>query len=183
MSLEVWPKFDTNGLINVYDGGSASIIGVPYLEGDFKVSGLMPICNEMTEAAPRGLFMGVGYGDATFPSVTITERLAQMIATSAPGPLRDFLTQTGAYAANVSTFGAGRPRAVHLEYVVKGTDIGDADDTLKLFNVAFPAYDFAAGRPNSHSWTGKVYGQTGASGIVATINGTTVCRRISANGF
>jgi hypothetical protein len=190
MSLSANPKFDTNTYLNVYDGGSASIIRIPYVDKDVKISGLMKVCNAVQRADARGGFLGVGYGDPTVPTITLSEEITDLIAASAPGPLRDFLTQTGSYVNNVSTLGSGHMYTVHLEQVTKGAALGDSDMTRKLWNVLFDKYDYANGGPNKHAWTGQILGvpgfwggSVGGAGTIVSLNGLIECRRIDQDGY
>lgn len=179
MSLSSFTKFDTNGKINVYDGSGTvvSILGVPYVEGDVKVTGLGSRLNALVVTEARGRVTGYGWGDRVFPMITLSEQITQLVATSAPGPLRDFLTKTGAYASNTSVLGSGSglPYAVKIELVTQGTAFGDADDTLTLNKVLFPQYDYEWGRPNKHKWAGKVCG-------TVLLNGTTIGQEIDTAG-
>jgi hypothetical protein len=189
MSVEAWTIFANNCYLNVYDGGSASIIRIPYVMNDVKFSGLREICNERVDATIRGAFYGTAWGGPTFPTVTLTEKLTQLVATAAPGPLGDFLGHRGAYASNVSTFGVGFPYAVHMEFVTKGSALGKSDRTLKLWHVQFDEGDLQQADPVTRAWTGRVMGVTGvyagsvgSAGTVASVDGAIYSRRIDQDG-
>jgi|GEM_PF-4338894 len=188
MSLSTWGKNATNCYLNVITG-TTTYSRIPYVEGDIKISGLQRICNEIVRATARGGTLGVGYGDPTFPQITLSEKVTQLIASAAPGPAHDILLGVGAYASDVSMFGSGKPFCVDLEFVEKGAAYGDPDDTMRLYRVMFPGYDFAQGTPNTRSWTGTVEGvpgywgnSVGGAGTVASVNGLILARRIDQDG-
>jgi hypothetical protein len=189
MSAESWGLFANNGYLNAYDGSGASLTRLKYIVGDVKISGLMRICNTPVDAHIRGGFFGTGYGEPTIPTITLSERLMQLAAAASPGTVGEFLSGTGAYAANYSTFGSGFPYAVHLELVAKGSALGKPDNTLKLWHVQFPSWDLAQGDPWTRSWTGRVLGvpgfwasSVGGAGTVASIDGAIYSRRIDQDG-
>jgi len=188
VSLSASAKFSTNGYISVVNG-TRTYTRIPYIEGDVKFTGLDAVCNEIVRATARGGLISTGYGDPTFPTVTLSERVTQLISTADPGPLHDILQHTGAYASDVSTFGAGHLYAVHLLFTQKGSAYGDPDNELKLWNVQWQGHDLAWGAPNTRSWTGMVQGvpgfwggSVGSAGTVASIDGLIECRRIDQDG-
>lgn len=175
MALHNYARFDTNASYRLLDGtGSPVTVAGTYMEGDFNLSGLQRRLNEVVPATCRGQVISLGHGDPLYPAIGVSERVTNMIATSAPGPVRDFMTATGAYAANVSTMGAGTPYTCNLELTVKGVPFGSADDVLLIQHIHW-AYAFALGRPNTNTWTGTVYGSV-------FLNGVEIAKRIDANG-
>lgn len=174
MALSTYAKFDTNGELRLYDGGSASLV-CQYVNGDVKVTGLSRRLNQATPVIVRERIVSVNYGTRIIPAVSFSEVLANMIASAAPGPVRDFLTGTGAYTANVSVQGTNRPYAVAVELKVEGSDFNDPnDDILRLNNVCF-VHDFGEGKPNMNNWTGQVFGNV-------LLNGVEVYREINSSG-
>lgn len=176
MSLETQLRIDTMGQVRLYDGSGQSVVPCAYIEGDVKVSGLGRRLNELVVQTVRGQLISVAYGDRRIPQLSFSERLANMIATAAPGPVRDALTGTGFAAAWVSTLGTNRPYAVHVELKVEGSDYSGTDDIIRFESCHF-THDFAEGRPsNMNSWSAQVLGRV-------LINGTAVYTEINTSGY
>lgn len=176
MALEDQLRTDTMGLLRLYDRNDVNSVNpCSYIEGDVKVTGLAKRLNELLVQTCRGRLISVAYGDRRIPQLSFSERLANMIATAAPGPVRDALTNTGFAASWVSTMGANRPYCVHVELKIEGSDYAGTDDVIRFEHCCFQ-HDFAEGRPsNMNSWSAQVLGRV-------LINGTVVAQEINTNG-
>lgn len=171
--LSTQPKLSTNGILRVLNGSTTRTVNTD--EGDIKFGGLGRRLNAPVHVSRRGIFMGAGYGARRYPTVTVNEKILSAIAAAVPGPLRDFLTGTGAYDTATGTLGAGQNYTVDFELTLKDNTGVTPDDVFYLNDVDFNSYDFAEGEPDTFSFTGMVLGPV-------TINGLTVAREISAGG-
>ena len=82
-----------------------------------------------------------------------------LTSAAAPGTALEFLTQQGAYSANVSTLGAGRPYAVHVTLDIEGTDFGDAADISITANDCHVSdIGLSEGQPSTLSFSAEVLG-------------------------
>jgi hypothetical protein len=173
MALSTQPKVSTNGILRVIAGAVTRTVNTE--EGDIKIAGLGRRLNAALHVTRRGRLMGAALGARRFPVVTVNEKILSAIAAAAPGPLRDFLTGTGAYSANVGTLGAGQNYTVDFELTLKDNTGVTPDDVIYLNDVDFNSYDFAEGEPDTFAFTGMVLGPV-------TINGVEIAREINEGG-
>lgn len=175
MSLHDFARFDTNARFRLIDGSPGPVdVAATYMQGDFNLSGLARRLNVVTPTEVRGHLVSLNHAERRYPQIGVSEVLTNMIATAAPGPVRDFLTGTGAYAANIGTMGENRPYTTHLELTVHGTRFGSVDDVLLVEHIDW-TYGFTLGRPNTNAWTGAVYGRV-------LLNGVVIAQEIDADG-
>ena len=174
MALSTQPKLSTNGVLRLICG--AVTLTCTTDEGDVRVSGLGRRLNERVYVTRRGRFMGAGYGKRLFVGVALSERIMSMIAVAAPGPMRDFVSGSGAYAANVSTLGAGQVYTIDVEYTSTDNS-GATSDVLYLRNVDFGTYDF------EESESGNMFKYAAGQMLgIATLNGVTISQEIGVGG-
>jgi len=172
MALSTQPKLASNGVIRILNGTSTLTCATD--EGDFKSSGLGRRLNAPVRVSRRGRHMGTGYGARRYPTVSLSEKVLSMTATSAPGSIRDMVTGQGPYASDVGTLGTGNVYCVDIEYTATDST-GATSDVLYFHDVDFNAYDFEEGEPSTFSLPGEVLGDV-------TLNGTTIAREIGAGG-
>lgn len=174
MALSSQPKLATNGILRLVCGAVSLTCTTD--DGDVKVSGLGRRLNESVYVVRRGRIMGTGYGKRRFVGVALSERILSMIAVAAPGPMRDFLSGTGSYSANVSTLGAGQVYTVDVEYTSQDNS-GATSDVLYMRNVDFNSYDFEEAEDGN-----KFKYAAGMMLGTASLNGTTISQEIGVGG-
>lgn len=174
MALVQNPQLHTNGKLELING-TGTVYECITDDGDFKAGGLGRRFNARVPVSRRGRHMGSGYGERRYPQLTFTEKILQQTAASAPGSIRDFITGTGPYAAEVGVNGAGFPYTINVRHTAEVSNYGGVDDVNVWNDVDFNAYDFAEGEPNTNSLTGDVQG-------THTLNGVVVGREISQGG-
>jgi hypothetical protein len=172
-ALSAQPKLATNGVLRLICG--AVTLTCTTDDGDVKVSGLGRRLNDAVYVVRRGRFMGAGYGKRRFVGVALSERVMSMIAAASPGPMRDFVSGSGAYSANVSTLGAGQLYTIDVEYTSQD-NTGSPSDVLYMRNVDFNSYDFEEGdEGNKLAYAGMMLG-------TASLNGVTISQEIGVGG-
>lgn len=129
MAISSQPKGKVDGTLKLIDGtGTAVELTVLYTSGDLNIGGLVEGLREVTAVETRGTFIGLVKTERKYIEGSIGFVITQFTAASAPGTLQDFVLQRGAYSANVSTLGAGRPYTFNVEATWEGTDYGDSAD-------------------------------------------------------
>ena len=172
-ALSAQPKLATNGILRLVCGATSLTCTTD--DGDVKVTGIGRRLNERKYITRRGRRMGAGYGARTFPGCALSERIMSMIAVGAPGPMRDFVSGSGAYSALVSTLGAGQVFTVDVEYTSQD-NTGSPSDVLYMRDVDFGTYDFEESDDgNKFMYPGVILGSV-------TLNGVTIAAEIGVGG-
>lgn len=151
------------GSIKAVDGAGTEL-QLPYTLGDLKLGPLKKVLNEDVQIEARGEYISSATGKRIYPTLSFSAlagNLAGATAT-APGTLAEFVTGQGAYAANVSTSGAGSRRVYTVKLVIRveGSDVGDTDDEVITLNHCIVTVDqwSEAEDGNKVSITAKVVG-------------------------
>lgn len=128
------PKGAVSGAVTLLDGtGTPVSLAALYSHGDLAGTNLSGKLNEVTPVESRGNLHGLIHGARRYPEVSFTVYANNIVGSSAsaPGTPYEFVNQIGAYSANISTSGAGRPYTVDVRLTIEGTDQGDtADETI-----------------------------------------------------
>lgn len=174
-ALSAQPKLSTNGILRLICGATSLTCMTD--DGDVKISGLGRRLNDPVYVTRRGRFMGAGLGKRRFVGVALSERILSMIAAAAPGPMRDFISGSGAYNALVSTLGAGQAVfTIDVEYTSQD-NTGSPSDVLYMRNVDFNSYDFEEAEDGN-----KFKYAAGMMLGTATLNGTVISQEIGVGG-
>ena len=148
------------GVITAKDGSGNSLV-VPYDKGDMALTGLGARLNETAKYEARGKYLGTGYTVRRYPQLSFSAFVSNLVGATAisPGSVLEFLTGLGAYAANISTQGTGRPYQCDIEFSIEGTAFGDASDEVVTLNDCEFTADFSeAAEGNSLSFSAMVLG-------------------------
>ncbi len=164
-------KHNTHGAITLADGtGIPVTLALVYDRGDLKIDGLGQKLNEPVHVTRRGKYVSTAFGARRFPSISFSAWCTNWVgsSTTAPGSVLEFVTGAGAYSANISTLGTGRPMAVKLTLAIEGTNFGDStDESVVANNVMITSIAW------EESETGNVLTFTGEIlGTVAITNST-----------
>lgn len=155
-------KTNTMGSIVLSDAtGTPVTLALAYDKGDLSISGLGPKLNEHVKIERRGRFVSNAHGARVYPQVSLSLFVGNQVGSSdtAPGTPLEFLTALGAYDANVSVAGTGRPVTVTITLTIEGTNFGDtADETIVLSNVYCTMAWNEAVEGNTLAITGEVLG-------------------------
>lgn len=167
------------GSLTIADGtGTPVTLSVPYTRGDLTIGPLGPKLNELVKIEARGKFLTAAYGARVYPAMSFSAWCPNVVgsSTSAPGTLAEFLAALGAYSANVSTLGTGRPVAVKLTFTIEGTNLGDSADETIVANDVYCTINFAEAMDgNTLSIAGEVLGTV----VVTNSTGTITYSQIS----
>lgn len=131
-------KNNTMGLVRLGSASNAVTLDLAYDKGDVTISNLGPKLNEHVKIERRGKFVSNAFGARVYPQVSLSMFVGNLAGSSAtaPGTPLEMLTALGAYSANVSAAGTGRPVTVNVRLTIEGTNFGDtADETVTLNNV------------------------------------------------
>lgn len=156
-------KNSIHGALSLADGtGTPVTLTVSYDKGDLQLSGLGAVLNDLVHVTRRGKYVSSAHGARRFPTVSFSAFTTNFVgsSTTAPGSLLEFLTGKGAYSANISTLGSGRPMAVKLTLTIEGSNFGDsADETVVMNNVLVETINFnEAEDGNTLAFEGTVLG-------------------------
>lgn len=160
MAISTQPKCDVYGTLTISDGTTPTALSLElgYDNGDFAVSGLADVLNEVTPVQRRGRHVGVIHGARTYPQLSFTGILMSLQHASAPGSFEEFLAGLNAYSARVGKGPTGSPTLLDLEWKVEGTTFGDENDISVIFRDVYWTWDLSEGQPSTFSYTGTVYG-------------------------
>lgn len=161
MAVSDFAKLDTHGTIKLIDGTPITPVELTlsYDMGDLSLSGFSKVLNELVKVERRGKFVSAGYGNRKYPQLTFTNLLMALTSAAAPGTAREFLEQQGAYSANISTLGAGKPYTVHVEVTIEGSDFGDsADHVFQADDCHLSDVGLSEGQPSTLSFSLEVLG-------------------------
>jgi hypothetical protein len=167
-------KLNTHGSISFADGtGTPVTLTSAYDRGDLKIDGLGSKLNDMVHVTRRGKYVSSAFGARRFPTVTFSAWCTNFAGSSAsaPGSIMEFLVGLGAYSANVSKLGTGRPMAVNVTLTIEGSNFGDtADESILLANVAITSFSFEESESgNVLSFSGEVLGSVTVTNSTNTV--------------
>lgn len=140
--------------------------------GDYTLSPLPEYLNEDVYFDVRTANAGIGIGAPVRPTLSFSLLVGNYIGNTdtAPGTALEFVTGKGAYDANVSTRGAGKPMTVDVRLSIEGTAFGDSsDETIDCEDVRFSSDVAQAMDGNTLTMNGIVTGNiifTNATNIV-----------------
>lgn len=159
------PKSALKGTIVLSDGTTPTPVAltIPFTRGDCQIGPLSEDLNEPVVISARGLVVGFTRGAPRLVQVSLSAYAGNVVGddTVAPGSVLEFVTGTGAYAANVSTLGANRKMAVDVTLNIEGTDWGDsADETITPEDTVVDVNFQEAMDGNVISLTGQSLGNT-----------------------
>jgi|APGre2960657373_1045057.scaffolds.fasta_scaffold54600_3 hypothetical protein len=149
-----------NGTLTLSDDtGTPITVTVQYEAGDFALSGVMQGQKEVAMYLDRGAFGSLRKTNFTPATFSFTAHMTD-ISDGTNKTLPDAVNKTGAFAAGVSTLGAGAdvPWTLDLLWTIEGTDSGDASDHTVTMTDCHLKIDMSEGDPNSFSISGTVYG-------------------------
>ena len=160
MAISSVVKNFTSGTITLSDDtGSPITLTVAYESGDFALSGVMQGQKEVAMYLDRGDFGSLRKTNFTPATFSFTAHMTD-ISDGTNKTLPDAVNKTGAFAAGVSTLGAGAdvPWTLDLLWTIEGTDSGDVADHTVTMTDCHLKIDMSEGDPNSFSISGTVYG-------------------------
>jgi hypothetical protein len=146
-------KSRRDGKITLKDGtGSPVTLIVEYEEGNLSFE--QPLADQ-TVIRDRSVIANVRKGDDQPITGTFSFYFRQFTDAANPGSVRDFITGSGNYSANISTGATGSPYveefAHTISFLIEGTDLGDASDHEAVFSKCVSSLSFAEGE--SDTWT------------------------------
>ena len=148
--------------LTLLDGtGSPVSLALSYDDGDFSGSNLSQFLNEAVAIERRGKFISLVHGKRRYPEISFSTYVGNVVGSTAvaPGTPYEFATGKGAYSANVSTLGTGRPMAVDVKLSKEGTNVGDGNDETVTFEDCRLTGTLAEGMEGDKiNWTGVCYG-------------------------
>lgn len=115
----------------------------------------------------RGAIVGLIAGDEQIKSGSFSAHFREFTNAVADGTLIDFIENTGAYAAAVTTGGIESKLILKkITFTVEGTNCGDAADHVLTLNDVFLVWDFAEGETDVINVTFEVYGTVTRTGPI-----------------
>jgi hypothetical protein len=142
MAISAYVLNNVTGKLTLLDGtGTPVTLEVPFYGGDLTVSGVRKVLNEPINIEARGHNYGKVYGARMYPELAFSCFIPEFTNASV-GVVFDFLNNQGAYAANVSVWGATRPYAVNARLEIEGSSYGGNDVTV-TFAKFTPTLDIA----------------------------------------
>lgn len=161
MAASTFIKNNTMGSITLSDGtGTPVTLAVPFVNGDFALSGLVPDLREVAKYETKGALTSIAYTNRIYPSGSFSCKFAEF-TDATNGTIIDFIRHTGAYSSNVSTQGSGTGlvKTIDLDFDIEGTDFGDdTDHSIALTDVRVTDIGYAQGDPDSLSISFEVLG-------------------------
>lgn len=159
MAYSVVPKTKRDGKIELLDNGAVTL-EVAYEDGNFSFS--QPQQFSELVVMDRGNFSTIRKQDEQAITGSFGFHFRQFTDGVDAGSVRDFINQTGAYSANVSTGTTGTPYVEHycidIKYTAEGTDFGDTSDHTVTLSKCVCTLDFAEGDPSSFTLNFTCYG-------------------------
>ena len=161
MTYSTSVKVRRDGQLVLKDGtGSPVQLTVAYEEGNISLDNLVN-SDAQTVVRDRNIIVSVRKGDEE-PITGSFSYYFRAFTSSDVGGIRDFITGTNAYSANVSTGASGTPFVEHfcvdLQFTVEGTDLGDAADHVATLSKCLCTLSFAEGDPNTWTLNFTCYG-------------------------
>lgn len=138
-------KNNVLGTVVLKDGtGTPVTLTMTLDRGDIKVTRLSQKLNELVKIVRRGRRASFAHGERIFPALTFSGFIGNLVgsSSSAPGTPYEFVTNKGAYSANISTLGANRLYTVNVEITYEGTNYGDSADEKLTLNDCYFFQDF-----------------------------------------
>lgn len=162
-AASTYVKGSTSGAFAFADGtGTPVTLTAAYDRGDLKIDGISATLNELVHITRRGKYVSTLHGARRIPTVSFSAWCTNWAGSSntAPGSILEFVFGKGAYSANISALGTGRPMAVKITLTVEGTNFGDtADETVALSNVVIQSASFEESEGGSFfSFSGEILG-------------------------
>lgn len=159
MAYSSVPKVRRDATITLKDGtGSPVQLIVSYEEGNLSFD--TPLDDQIV-IRDRSIISTVRKGDEQ-PITGSFSFFFRQFTSSDVGGVRDFITGSNAYAANVSTGTTGAPYVEHfcvdLVFAVEGTDLGDSADHSCTLSKVVAALSFSEGDPDVWSLSFTCYG-------------------------
>lgn len=161
MAYSTIPKVRRDGQITLKDGtGSPVTLIVTYEEGNLSLDNLNDL-RDQTVIRDRGDIAAIRKGDQQPLSGSFSFYF-RAFTDAAVGGIRDFITNSNAYAANVSTGATGSPYVEHycidIVYTVEGTDFDSNADHVATLSRCVCNLSLAEGDPTSYSLSFTCYG-------------------------
>lgn len=162
MAISGVAKVDRDTVVTLKDGtGTPLDVVIIYEDGDFSIDGVTSDQAEVLEFFDRGILYSLRLGNQTFAQFALTFHFTDL-SDATNENVWDFVRCTGAFAANVSTYGAGATAEVNTFLILmttEGTNHGDASDhTLTMDDCNATSMGLAEGRPGKYHLGGKIYG-------------------------
>lgn len=155
-------KSDIHGALSFLDGtGTPVTLALAYDQGNLECGPLADFLNELVKFTRRGKKVSFAHGERFFPTIKFSCLLGNVVGSSAvaPGTPTEFATAKGAYSANLSTLGTGRPITVGVKLTIEGTNFGDAQDEIFQANDCRLKMNFSEGSDGDKvSFEGEVLG-------------------------
>lgn len=168
MAYSTVPKTKRDGKIELLDNTAPTPVSleVAYEDGNFTFSDPQQFSELVV--MDRGNFSAIRKQDEQAKTGSFSFHFRQFTDASEAGSIRDFITQSGNYSANVSTGTSGTPYVEHytvdIKYTAEGTDFGDdADHTVTLAKCVC-SLDFSEGDPSSFTLNFTCYGGVTVTG-------------------
>ena len=155
-------KVRRDGQLVLKDGTTPTAVSltVAYEEGNLSLDSLVN-SDAQTVVRDRNIIVSVRKGDEE-PITGSFSYYFRAFSSSDVGSVRDFITGTNAYSANVSTGTSGTPFVEHftcnIEFTVEGTDLGDSSDHVATLSKCLCTLSFAEGDPNTWTLNFTCYG-------------------------
>jgi hypothetical protein len=162
MSISGVAKTDRDTVLTLKDGtGTPLDVIITYEPGDFKIDGVTPNQAEILEFYDRGILYSLRLGNQIQPQYSLTFDFTDL-SDATNENVWDMIRGTGAFAARISTYGAGATAEVTTFLwlmTTEGTNHGDpSDHTLTMDDSSVTSFGLAEGRPGKYNLAGKIYG-------------------------
>lgn len=172
MAVSTQPKSDVYGKLTIIDGSDIPLeLVLAYDLGDFSISDLRAVLNEVVAVQRRGQHVGVVHGARVYPTISFSSILMSLTHAATPGSVEEMILKRGAYAASKGQGAVGTPRLLGLKWTVEGSLFGDEGDIEVFMSGVDLVLSLSEGQPTTVSISGTIYGAvTGdlaAAGIVA----------------
>lgn len=162
MAASTFIKNNMDGSLILKDGtGTPITLTVPYEQGNFSISGLQKVLNNVVAYESRGRLLTVRHTTRVYPTFSFAAYMAQFTAGASAATLIDVFLKTTSttFAAAISTLGSTADvYTLDLAFTVEGTDFGDSADPTFTLEDCYCTFDFAEGDPNAFTVNGTVYG-------------------------
>ena len=157
MALFDHPMVPKNGTILLEDAtGTPIAITIQYEDGDFS--------HDPFEAGYMNVLFTKDRGMDSVPVETEEQTVgftftatATDVGDATDKTIPDVVMKTGAFAAGVSVFGAGRPWGVKMTYTQEQSNYGAGADSSLIFAKVRLSYAYAEGLPGKFTITGRIF--------------------------
>jgi hypothetical protein len=161
MAISGVAKTDRDTVLTLKDGtGTPLDVVIAYEDGDFKIDGVTPDQAEILKFYDRGVLYSLRLGNQIFASYSLTFHFTDL-SDATNENVWDFIRGTGAFAAFVSTYGAGATAEVSTFLILmttEGTNHGDASDHTLTMDDCTGSLGLAEGRPGKYTLSGEILG-------------------------